>query len=79
MRKKKVVKTDYLANHKELLKAISWCFKNNIRVFPIPDKHKYRIVVESGSEVIKSPLSYEKEELDERIWNIYHHYYTKNN
>ena len=76
-RKKRV--TEDLNNHKESLRAFSWCIRSDIRAYPVPSGGRYQIVVESGLETLISPQTYSKEEWSAKIWEIYRHYYAKNN
>lgn len=67
----------YLRDNKKALKAISWAFRNDLRVYPTPNGNEYHIVIESGLKRIKSPNTYKKEEITEKLWDIYLHYYDK--
>jgi hypothetical protein len=76
-RKKRV--SEDLNNHGESLKAFSWCIRNDIRAYPVQSGDRYQIAVESGLETLISPQTYSKEEWSAKIWEIYRHYYKKNN
>lgn len=67
----------YLRDNKKALKAISWAFRNDLRAYPIVSGTEYHIMIESGLKRIKSPQTYKKEELTEKLWDIYIHYYDK--
>lgn len=67
----------YLQDNKKALKAISWAFRSDLRAYPVPSGSEYHIVIESGLKSIKSPNTYKKEELTEKLWDIYLHYYDK--
>lgn len=73
---KKKYKSD-LNLHSESLQAFGWCIRNGIRVYPKPEGEKYRLIVENGLERIKSPVTYEKTEWADKIWEIYRHYYNE--
>ena len=79
MAKRKKIATEDLNNHEQSLKAFSWCIRNDIRAYPVPSGGRYQIVVESGLETLISPQTYSKEEWATKIWEIYRHYYDKNN
>jgi len=67
----------YLQDNKKALKAISWAFRSDLRAYPIVSGTEYHIMIESGLKRIKSPQTYKKEELTEKLWDIYIHYYDK--
>jgi hypothetical protein len=67
----------HLKDNKKALTAISWAFRNDLRAFPVPSGSEYHILVESGLKTLKSPQTYKKEELTEKLWDIYLHYYDK--
>lgn len=67
----------YLRDNKKALKAISWAFRSHLRAFPVPSGSEYHIVIENGLKTLKSPQTYKKEELTEKLWDIYLHYYDK--
>ena len=67
----------YLQESKKALKAISWAFRSDLRAYPVVSGTQYHIVIESGLKRIKSPQTYSKEELTEKLWDIYLHYYDK--
>jgi hypothetical protein len=79
MAKRKRRVTEDLNNHEESLTAFSWCIRNDIRAYPVPNGLGYQIAVESGLETLISPQIYSKEEWSAKIWEIYRHYYKKNN
>ena len=79
MAKRKKRTVDDLNNHKESLRAFSWCIRNDIRAYPVPSGIEYQIVIESGAETLISPQTYKKGEWYTKIWEIYRHYYNKNN
>jgi len=56
-------------------KAISWAFRSYLRAYPVPSGDMYHIIVDNGVKRLKSPQTYNKEELTEAIWNIYIKYY----
>lgn len=67
----------YLQDSKKALKAISWAFRSDLRAFPVVSGNEYHIVIESGLKTLKSPQTYKKEELTEKLWDIYLYYYDK--
>ena len=67
----------YLRDNKKALKAISWAFRSDLRAYPVPSGNEYHIVIESGLKTLKSPQTYKKEELAEKLWDVYIHYYDK--
>ena len=78
MPKRKIKHTPaYLIDNKKALKAISWAFKNYLRAYPVISKGEYHIVIDNGLKRIKSPQTYQKEDLTEKIWDVYLHYYDK--
>ena len=78
-RKKKTKVVKEIIDPKKLLTAISWCFRNDIRAYPVPSGGLYQIIIESGLEVIKSPKRYNDSEWHEKIWEIYWFYYNQSN
>jgi hypothetical protein len=67
----------YLKDNKKALKAISWAFRSYLRAYPVPSGSEYHIEVDNGLKRIKSPHTYKKQELTEKLWDIYLHYYDK--
>ena len=67
----------YLQDNKKALKAISWAFRSDLRAYPIPSGSEYHIEIDNGLKRIKSPHTYKKQELTEKLWDIYLHYYDK--
>lgn len=67
----------YLRDNKKALKAISWAFRSDLRAYPMPCGSKYYIEIDNGLKRIKSPNTYNNEELTEKLWDIYIHYYDK--
>ena len=58
-------------------KAISWAFRSDLRAYPVPSGSEYHIEIDNGLKRIKSPNTYKKQELTEKLWDIYLHYYDK--
>jgi len=67
----------YLKDNKKALKAISWAFRSDLRAYPVLSGTEYHIVIESGLKRIKSPNTYTKAQLTEKLWDVYIHYYDK--
>lgn len=56
-------------------KAISWAFRSYLRAYPVPSGDLYHIIVDNGVKRLKSPQTYQKEELTDALWRIYIKYY----
>ena len=67
----------YLQDNKKALKAISWAFRSDLRAYPVPSGSEYHIEIDNGLKRIKSSHTYKKQELTEKLWDIYLHYYDK--
>ena len=59
----------YLQDNKKALKAISWAFRSDLRAYPIPSGSEYHIEIDNGLKRIKSPHTYRKQELTEKLWD----------
>jgi hypothetical protein len=49
--------------------AMSWCFKNNIKIYPKVVKDGYRIEVNDNGKIIRSPKIYTKSEMESKVGN----------
>lgn len=57
--------------------AMSWCFKNNIKIYPKVVKDGYRIEVNDNGKLIRSPKVYAKSEMEAKSWELYLYFYRK--
>ena len=66
--------------HKKIQKAISWCLKNQIKIYVIPINKGYKSKVKihiniSGKEQIGKDIYYQDIKLSEKIQELYLHIY----
>lgn len=62
--------------------CVDWCFKNGIKIYPLPKKWKtteYELQIEEGDKVFKSPFKYKEKDIWDKIYEMYCHYYDENN
>jgi hypothetical protein len=67
----------YLQDTDKARKAISWAFRSFLRAYPEVNGDEYHIIVDNGLKRIKSPQTYKKEELTEKLWDVYLTYYDR--
>jgi len=62
--------------------AFQWCIENNIKVYCLPNKKGdklFEIEIYNDGEIIRSGKKYKKNQVDNKIWELYCYYYTKYN
>jgi len=65
---------------KEMQDAMSWCLKNGIKQYLVPNLREFWIVVDQQGKKTKSSKKYEKQsEAEQKIWEIYLYFYQKLN
>jgi hypothetical protein len=67
----------YLQDTDKARKAISWAFRSFLRAYPKVSGDEYYIIVDNSLKRIKSPQTYKKEELTEKLWDVYLTYYDR--
>lgn len=58
-------------------KAMSWCFKNNIKIYPKVAKNGFRIEINDNGKLIRSPKVYSDLEVQLKMWELYLYFYKK--
>ena len=62
------------------LQAISYCFKHNIRIYPVPKNQKeYYLNVYNNGIMTRSPCTYKLNEWSDKVFELYLFYYYKHN
>ena len=60
------------------LKAQSWCFKNNIKIYIVPLKNTRECYIEISTKksLIRSDVVYRSQKIaSEKIWELYLYFY----
>ena len=58
-------------------KAMSWCLKNNIKIYPKVVKNGFRIEINDNGKLIRSPKVYSDLEVQLKMWELYLYFYKK--
>ena len=58
-------------------KAMSWCLKNNIKIYPKVVKNGFRIEINDNGKLIRSPKVYSHLEVQLKMWELYLYFYKK--
>lgn len=75
LKKKKVVyDVELTQNH---YKAIQWCINNNIFVGALPTIKGIKIEIKHNDKIIISNKTYEQNELQNKLWELYLYLYKK--
>ena len=62
----------------DYLKAISFCFRHNIKIYAVPKNQKeYYVEVNNNGRITRSPEAYTLKEWSDKIIELYVHYYRK--
>jgi hypothetical protein len=64
------------------LKAISWCIKNNIKVYikPLRNIKEVKVEINNKGQLITSPKLYKNQRIaSEKVWDLYIYLYKKYN
>lgn len=62
--------------------AFQWCIENGIKIYCLPNKkgdRLFEIEVNDNGRITRSGKKYKKEQVDNKIWELYCHYYTEYN
>lgn len=60
--------------------AFQWCVENGIKVYCLPSKKGeklFEIEVNDNGRITRSGKKYKKEQVDNKIWELYCYYYTE--
>jgi hypothetical protein len=57
--------------------AMSWCLKNNIKIYPKVVKNGFRIEINDNGKLIRSPKVYLDLEVQLKMWELYLYFYKK--
>ena len=57
--------------------AMSFCFKNEIYIYPKVAKGGYTIEIQDKNKYLVSPVVYTKKEMEYKIWELYLYFYDK--
>ena len=57
--------------------AMSWCLKNNIKIYPKVAKNGFRIEINDNGKLIRSPKVYSDLEVQLKMWELYLYFYKK--
>ena len=57
--------------------AMSWCLKNNIKIYPKVAKSGFRIEINDNNKLIRSPKVYSDLEVQLKMWELYLYFYKK--
>jgi len=69
---------DKFVHHENYLAAMSFCFRRNIKIYPVPKNQKeYYIEVNNNGKLIRSPKTYKLKDWSNKIMELYVHYYNK--
>lgn len=76
----KKISTLYFTNLAHSLNAIAFCVDKGIKVYAVPKTDKeYYVEVNNNGNITRSPVTYDKKEWSEKIYELYVHYYKKYN
>jgi hypothetical protein len=73
MRKQKMI-TSITDDH---YKAISWCFRHNIYIYPKVEKNGFKLIVNDNGKIMQSPKIYNDYEMEVKGWDLYLYFYKK--
>lgn len=63
-------------------KAFNWCIENNIKIYCLPKKPSeklYAVQVNNNGKITTSDKKYQKNQVDNKIWELYLFIYLKYN
>jgi hypothetical protein len=76
-KKQRIDMGDYLPKENDY-KAFKFCVDNNIRIYPIPESTiKWSVEIDINGKKSKSPESFPKVVIWQKIWEYYQYYYKK--
>ena len=58
-------------------KAISWCFRHNIYIYPKVEKNGFKLIVNDNGKIMQSPKIYNDYEMEVKGWDLYLYFYKK--
>lgn len=67
-------------NDVNCFQAISYCFKNNIRIYPVPkNQREYYLHIDNNGRITISPHTYKLSEWSDKVFELYLFYYYQHN
>jgi len=58
-------------------KAMSWCIRHNIHIYPKVVKNGFKIEINDNGKIIRSPKVYTNYEMQLKAWELYLYFYKK--
>jgi len=64
-----------IINHETSLKAMSWCIKNGITIYPLPKGSRYELEISDNGKIIRSGKLYNSTKWADKVYELYTYYY----
>lgn len=62
--------------------AFQWCVENGITIYCVPKRYEeslYAVEVNDNGKITRSDKKYKKDQVDDKIWELYCYMYLKHN